>query len=225
MEAMNEIIFQDINDQYSYGLYMGITVMIMKSNGYINGTKLCVASKKDLFDWKRLKSTKEYIQYIENELTGENRSPLFITISDGDNEFRGTYLHKDLIVDLCSWISPEFKYKVQSIVNEYVIKQFRQEIDTINENYVVPPSDSKKQHIFFITREANNLYKVHRIQKERFKEDDNIIVSIDTPNAINLGVRLRERLQYKYNQFLLGDMTEQQLIEIVNDINEQKYIH
>ena len=228
---INEIIFQDINDEYANGLYLGVNVIIMKTNGYINGSKLCSASNKLLTDWKRLKNTQEYINYIEEIAYGNSHRPLFITINDENNEIKGTYLNHDLIVDLCSWLSPEFKYKVSKIVNEFAINHLKAKIaikDAIinmkNENYVPSPANEGKEHILYIKRIWGGSFQVHRIQKERYKTHENIIVSIETPNAINLGVRLRERLHYRGNKITLNNMSEQQLIDIVNEINDEKLL-
>lgn len=37
----NHVVIKDINDKYALGRLNDIEVIIMKSNYYINGTKLC----------------------------------------------------------------------------------------------------------------------------------------------------------------------------------------
>src|SRR5579872_1624637 len=46
-DIMN-ISFEDINDKFCYGNYCGIKVVIMKENGYINVTKICNDSMKEI---------------------------------------------------------------------------------------------------------------------------------------------------------------------------------
>jgi len=46
-DAIQNIIFEDINDVYAYGKYGDFNVIIMKDNGYINATKLCKDAHKD----------------------------------------------------------------------------------------------------------------------------------------------------------------------------------
>ena len=46
------------------------------------------------------------------------------------NYLRGTYVHPKLIPHIASWVSPEFALKVSDIVEEYIIKEYR---DTIRQ--------------------------------------------------------------------------------------------
>ena len=242
--TMNEIIFQDINDNFAYGIYLHFNVIIMKSNGYINATKLCKhVEGKDYKEWRRYKNAQELIKELENSVSVNSRPPE-IECFNIENNIKGIYVHPDLIPHIASYMSPKYAIMISKIVNEYAINHFKtimeikdksikkaqKEIHDLDEalenksdNYVVAPANEKKQHVFYITREPNNLYKVHRIQKERFKETDNIVIALNSPNAINMGVRLRERLRYKYNQFILDGITENELKKIVIEINNEKY--
>ncbi|UFX99904.1 KilA-N domain-containing protein [Megavirus baoshan] len=45
---MNNVVFQDINEQYAYGQYSEFVVIIDKYTGYVNMTKLCTRRKRFL---------------------------------------------------------------------------------------------------------------------------------------------------------------------------------
>ena len=45
------MIYEDINDRFGYANYLGLKVLIDKTNGYINGTKLCNDNNKRMCHW------------------------------------------------------------------------------------------------------------------------------------------------------------------------------
>ena len=228
---MNAIIFQDINDQYAYGKYIDFTVIIMKSNGYVNATKLCDGTNKRFRHWLENTKTKEYIEYYSKKTPAGKAATPIMVINNGDQLSSGTYLCKELIPALCQWISVEFYDRVQQIINEYAINEFKKSIENkdriISEKsnkFVPDPYDKRKTHVFYITREGDNEYVAHRVQRAKFKMYNNVIISFETPNAVNMGVRLREKLGYSYNRFILrNSMTEQDLINVCREVNEEKY--
>ena len=125
MSDIKEIIFEDINDDYGYGKYGGFEVILNKKTGYINATKLCKDGGKELSEWKRFNHSKKFIDYLSSlgypkELIVKNMSGDYIT--------RGTYVHPKLIPHIASWVSPEFALKVSDIVEEYIIKEYRDHI-------------------------------------------------------------------------------------------------
>jgi hypothetical protein len=46
----------------------------------------------------------------------------------GLNELRGTYAHPLLVPHIASWISPEFAFKVSRIVNDHLVREYREQI-------------------------------------------------------------------------------------------------
>ena len=67
MDDIRDTIFEDINEEYAYGLYGNLRVIMMKKNGYINATKVChdattrTGTNKEFFDWTRNASGKGLI--------------------------------------------------------------------------------------------------------------------------------------------------------------------
>lgn len=76
-------------------------------DGYANATAMCQANGKLWGHYKELARTQEYIQALAASLD-LTPADLVITTSTGPNEFRGTWIHPRLAVDLARWISPEF---------------------------------------------------------------------------------------------------------------------
>lgn len=76
-------------------------------DGYANATAMCQANGKLWSNYQRLDTTAAYIQALAASF---DLAPadLVITTTTGPNEFRGTWIHPRLAVDLARWISPEF---------------------------------------------------------------------------------------------------------------------
>lgn len=125
---INQISFKGINDDYSWGRYGSFKVIIMKANGYINATKICNdaktknGKKKEFKHWKENNTVNELINEI-SLLVDKPADQLFIAITGGKNEIRGTYVHPDLIPHIASWASPTFAVKVSQIINKYFIRK------------------------------------------------------------------------------------------------------
>ena len=128
---INNIIFKDINDDYSFGKYGDFKVIIMKENSYINATKICNDAKtkngtrKEFRQWKENINANEIINEIVSSI-GIPMDELLITPKNVSNEIRGTYAHPDLIPHIASWASPQFavsinKWFIDQIKNKYYI--------------------------------------------------------------------------------------------------------
>lgn len=76
-------------------------------DGYANATAMCQANGKEWSNYKQLEHTQVYIQALSSSL-GIPTADLVITTTTGPNEFRGTWIHPRLAVDLARWISPQF---------------------------------------------------------------------------------------------------------------------
>ena len=115
---MNDLIFENINDEYAYGKYGDFNVIIMKKNGYINVTKLCKHGGKDFKHWVGTQQSQELFKGLKTELGIEQ--PL-ITIRRsvvGNLLVTGTYAHPDLVPHIASWVSVKFAVMMFSIVND-----------------------------------------------------------------------------------------------------------
>jgi KilA-N domain len=58
----SELAFQHIKGNYWYAAYGEFKVIMDKTNGYINATKMCTSGGKELCDWIKNKSSQELIQ-------------------------------------------------------------------------------------------------------------------------------------------------------------------
>lgn len=90
-------------------------------DGYVNATALCKASGKLWADYRRLKTTGEFIQ----ELGGSMGIPIDLlaqTIMTGRNELRGTWVHPQLAIHLAQWLSARFAVQVTQWVYDWMTR-------------------------------------------------------------------------------------------------------
>ena len=119
--TLRELIFENINDKYSWGNYGEFKVIMMRENGYINVTKLCKDGGKEFRNWNTNKSSDLFINEVSSFLQ-ICRNDLLITVKGGDKKLQmvtGTYAHPDLVPHIASWVSPLFAIKVSQIVTEW----------------------------------------------------------------------------------------------------------
>jgi hypothetical protein len=95
----------------------------MKSNGYINATKMCRDCNKHFKYWNENKQSKNLFYELSSHV-GNSTSELSKSVSGGKiTKIRGTYVHPKLIIHIASWCSSEYALKVSDIVIEYHAKQ------------------------------------------------------------------------------------------------------
>ena len=108
--SSDDIIFgEQINDEFSYGIFKDFKVVIMKKNKYINASKLCERYDKIFDNWLKNINNKIFINEIEYNLKKNGiispNSELLIDLHTGsNNSFRGIYVHVNLMPDIIKWI-------------------------------------------------------------------------------------------------------------------------
>lgn len=117
---MPSIVFESIGDEYCWGNYAEFRVLIMRENGYINATKLCKDGGKSFKHWNDNQESNDLIKELASS-AGIPTELISIKNMKGSYELRGTYVHRDLVPNIASWISPSFSLKVSRIVNEYLL--------------------------------------------------------------------------------------------------------
>ena len=116
-------------ETFTRGTYNGISVLIRDKDGYINATKLAALhsenKRKNLERFLKSDGMNEIIQYwienecklrrLESEATDE-RPPTY-KITATTNEFKGTYIHPDLIHFVAQWVSVSYAFAVKHVMD------------------------------------------------------------------------------------------------------------
>ena len=64
---LSEVCYQQIEGDFYYGWYGGFNVVMMKSNGYVNATKLCADGGRRFQHWKDNNHVRDLIQEFESQ--------------------------------------------------------------------------------------------------------------------------------------------------------------
>ena len=156
MSNTQEIIYESIDNKFAYAKYGEFKVMMMKDNGYINITKLCKEGKKEFFNWKRLESSKKFLDDFSTEV-GIPTPDLLIVINSGNTNVltRGTYAHPDLVPHVASWISSKFAVYIMKIIKLWRSQNEQNNIDYMNNlsKCIAEEKDNKNTGIESIVRD------------------------------------------------------------------------
>lgn len=156
--SIHEIIYESINEKFSYGKYGDFKVIICRENYYINATKLCSEHGKRFDHWLQNDQSKELIQKVNYDLKKEGKSyESTMLITGGKGEIsqlvRGTYVDQIIIADVAKWISIDFRIKVYKILNSYLFNEYK---DKLRESKkVIKEKDDKIDEVLRQLRKAN----------------------------------------------------------------------
>jgi hypothetical protein len=127
---LTKCIYEHIKDTYYYGLFGDFRLVVDKRTGYFNATKLCVEGGKYFPHWKVLEKSKDMIEYYQESRHRDPDGGFLYEIKGDNKDFKtqaitGTYVPKELILDIASWVSIEFYDKCNKIVIDYFINEFK----------------------------------------------------------------------------------------------------
>ena len=231
MTDLSDILFENINNNYSYGAYGDFKVIIMKKNNYINATKLCNENNKRYEHWSRNASNEELINEVKKEINHSKSLTTHIRavndFDDNDTNFvkpiivikgggkitqiSGTYVHPLLIPHIASWISPKFGIKVSKIVNEYIINEYKNKLLENNNKLAEKEMElaEKKQENISLTNKMDILLK--KMDEQNKKMDEQTIQMNEQTKQMNEQTKDTKQLkiQNKKQMSKLNKQSEQ----------------
>ena len=134
---ITKLAYEKITDRYYKARYLGLECIMDTTNGYINGTKLCLSAKdksKKIVNYIDRMRCKLLINYYMSNIIDYSED-LSVNVVDGIKEIRGTYLHPILFLDLAIWISPAAYMKANTIITENLLKN--KEESYVNEKLTI----------------------------------------------------------------------------------------
>ena len=119
---LSNCIYEHIKDTFYYGLFGDFRLVIDKSTGFFNATKLCDQGGKNLFNWKRLEKSKRMVEYYQRSCPSDLKGSFLyeVKLQNNDNlnkQITGTYVPFDFFEDLKSWM--KFKQTNKSEIYTY----------------------------------------------------------------------------------------------------------
>lgn len=113
--------YEKINDEYCWGEYGGIKVLIRTKDGYINLPKMCQESGvgKRFDQWLDNAKSKNLVKAFQDDPRYQGIKILETRRGGINLEIRGTYGHPDIVPHIASWISPKFAVFMSRIIYEW----------------------------------------------------------------------------------------------------------
>jgi len=107
--------------------FSGKTILQRESDGFINATAMCKACNKLFADYRRLKTTGEFLTALSADMgipiSLEAQIPaseLIQSLKGGKSSEQGTWVHPDIAIHLAQWLSPQFAVQVSRWVREWI---------------------------------------------------------------------------------------------------------
>ena len=88
-------------------------------DGYVNATAMCAAAEKRLGNYLQNQNAQAFIAELSRS-AGIPADLLVQTINTGPNEYRGTWVHPQVAINLAQWCSPVFAVQVSQFVTEWM---------------------------------------------------------------------------------------------------------
>ena len=134
---LSDCIYEHITQSFYYGLFGDFKLVIDTKTGYFNATKLCIEGGKHFRQWKVLEKSKRMIKFFDSrrqnsdayEVDGYNKNNI-------EKQITGTYVPKELILDIASWISIEFYDKCNKVIINYFVNEFKKMDQTDLQNKI-----------------------------------------------------------------------------------------
>jgi hypothetical protein len=166
---LSDVCYEQIKETFYYGIFGDFKLVIDKATGYFNATKLCVEGGKEFRLWSRSEKTKKLVEYYQKnrpdnypvyltyEIRGSNKDKI-------EKQITGTYVSKELILDIGSWVSIEFYDRCNNIIINYFVKKFKS-----------MDHDKLKQKIKEVEELTKNMEKLTLEKNEEIKVKDDKI--------------------------------------------------
>lgn len=101
-----------------------VQIIMLKSNGYVNISKMCKLNGKHMPCWFQAKDNQEYIKFLMEQLDMKY-DELIIDKTKLRKEYRGRYAHRYITDKVARWISHDLAFKVSKIIDDYVNEENR----------------------------------------------------------------------------------------------------
>lgn len=163
-------------------------------------------------NWRQNQSTDEFLDYVSSivgipviELTKVIKGGSY---ANGRKEIIGTYGHPKLLTDICSWVSPKFKYKVACIIEAYSTALYKQnnieltqrnddlnkKIENLEKLILSGQDETKKQNIELKTQLQETEEKNEKRHNELMGVINSAIAFLDKEKSTNQEILLIYRL-------------------------------
>ncbi|KAA6360959.1 MAG: hypothetical protein EZS28_043514, partial [Streblomastix strix] len=128
MEQVKTTTQTSTNETFINASYNGMNILMRKSDGYINATQFCDQYYKRFRNLLRKEQWRDYLVEETKDLSSARIRAHGLIDEDTNkgytNEYRGYYVHPNLINYIAAWICPKYAVYVRKImdsINERIL--------------------------------------------------------------------------------------------------------
>ena len=126
---LSNMCFEHIEDTFYYSLFGDFKLIVDKKTGYFNATQLCDQAGKDFKLWSISERAKVILKKEKNLPRGFS----YLIVGYKNKQINGTYIPKELILGIISWISIEFYDRCNNIILNYFFNELKgMDCETLN---------------------------------------------------------------------------------------------
>lgn len=117
----NSVRYQHIQDDYWYGMVADCRLLIDRSTGYFNATRLCQDFGKQFYHWNKNKHSQQLITLLRTNGYADNivRSVSKDNVSADRKIVKGTYVPELLLLNIALWLSPKCYIDCSEIIRDF----------------------------------------------------------------------------------------------------------
>ena len=185
---LSSVCYEQIKDDYWYGLYGDFKLIINKRTSRFNATKLCKDGGKRFDHWMANDQSKTLINHItllRTQGDGSSDGSVMDVVMDGDNLLRGTYVPQELILSIASWVSPTFYLKCNAVVMDHYTDYFKANYDSLGQKL----------------EEVTNLMEQMKVRVSLMRED--VVPKPTNPNKIHMFVLIHKNVDEEYPYYVV----------------------
>ena len=131
------MFYRWIKDSFYGGMFGDFKIIIDRDTGYFNATKLCEQRGKRYERWTSLDRSKNMVSYYYENKLGDMYMGYVVDGNEEDKHITGTYIPKELFLDIASWISFDFYDRCNNIIIDHFVKELKYMDDNDDESYQI----------------------------------------------------------------------------------------
>jgi hypothetical protein len=114
-KIIDGIEINDLEDGFAEASFLGVTIFMRKSDGYVSATKIAKDVDKDVNQYFRTAAWKRTEEYWEKYIAFGKKAR--DVVRNGPSGGRGTYIHPDLVHFVAEAYNMEYAFRVVRIMN------------------------------------------------------------------------------------------------------------
>ncbi|MGL5962694.1 MAG: KilA-N domain-containing protein [Cetobacterium sp.] len=205
--SLNDICYKQIKGNFYYGIFGEFQLVVDKTTGCFNATKLCNIGGKNFYHWKRLERTKQLIECCCTKSCRHDNWVDIYEIRESNNDviskqITGQYVPDCLLPNIIEWLkSPT------STIKEGIV-------------YIVTTSFLKPNNLYKIGYTKNFEHRLNTFNEYRHSSEPQyfVVALYSTSNARKLETTIHKKLRNYRDE---GEFFQLELIKIKQAFEEE----